>query len=138
LTLNELAIVYHLEFNIRNILTKPIALRRLEVASQALNANSFNPIGTRFSLNMFPYKRAGLYYDYKSKNPFSIYKGSTPYLYLNRKSGIEVRGSFDPQVSRGIAVPINQTSAANYRISAAQIWMRYDDDFFPRHTNRIV
>jgi hypothetical protein len=128
---NELAIVYHLEFNIRNILTKPIALRRLEVASQALNANSFNPIGTRFSLNMFPYKRAGLYYDYKSKNPFSIYKGSTPYLYLNRKSGIEVRGSFDPQVSRGIAVPINQTSAANYRISAAQIWMRYDDDFFP-------
>ena len=128
---NELAIVYHLEFNIRNILTKPIALRRLELASQALSQNSFNPIGTRFSLNMFPYKRAGLYYDYKSKNPFSIYKGSTPYLYLNRKSGIEVRGTFDPQVSRGIAVPINQTSAANYRISATQIWMRYDDDLFP-------
>ena len=128
---NELAIVYHLEFNIRNILTKPIALRRLELASQALSQNSFNPIGTRFSLNMFPYKRSGLYYDYKSKNPFSIYKGSTPYLYLNRKSGIEVRGTFDPQVSRGIAVPINQTSAANYRVSAAQIWMRYDDDLFP-------
>ena len=128
---NKLAIVYHLEFNIRNILTKPIALRRLEFASQALNDNSFNPIGTRFSLNMFPYKRAGLYYDYKSKNPFSIYKGSTPYLYLNRKTGIEVRGQFDPQVSRGIAIPINQTSAVNYRVSAAQVWMRYDDDFFP-------
>jgi hypothetical protein len=128
---NELAIVYHLEFNIRNILTKPIALRRLELASQALSQNSFNPIGTRFSLNMFPYKRSGLYYDYKSKNPFSIYKGSTPYLYLNRKTGIEVRGTFDPQVSRGIAVPINQTSAANYRVSAAQVWMRYDDDLFP-------
>jgi len=128
---NKLAIVYHLEFNIRNILTKPIALRRLEFASQALNDNSFNPIGTRFGINMFPYKRSGLYYDYKSKNPFSIYKGSTPYLYLNRKTGIEVRGTFDPQVSRGIAVPINETSAANYRISAAQIWMRYDEDFFP-------
>jgi hypothetical protein len=128
---NQLAIVYHLEFNIRNILTKPIALRRLEFASQALNDNSFNPIGTRFGLDMFPYKRSGLYYDYKSKNPFSIYKGSTPYLYLNRKTGIEVRGTFDPQVSRGIAVPINQTSAAEYRVSAAQIWMRYDDDFFP-------
>jgi hypothetical protein len=128
---NELAIVYHLEFNIRNILTKPIALRRLELASQALSQNSFNPIGTRFGLDMFPYKRAGLYYDYKSKNPFSIYKGSTPYLYLNRKTGIEVRGEFDPQVSRGIAVPINQTLADNYRVSAAQIWMRYDDDLFP-------
>lgn len=122
---------YHLEFNIRSILTKPIALRRLEFASQALNDNSFNPIGTRFGLDMFPYKRSGLYYDYKSKNPFSIYKGSTPYLYLNRKTGIEVRGTFDPQVSRGIAVPINQASAADYRISAAQLWMRYDDDFFP-------
>jgi hypothetical protein len=128
---NKLAIVYHLEFNIRNILTKPIALRRLEFASQALNDNSFNPIGTRFGLDMFPYKRSGLYYDYKSKNPFSIYKGNTPYLYLNRKTGIEVRGTFDPQVSRGIAVPINQTSAADYRVSAAQVWMRYDDDFFP-------
>jgi hypothetical protein len=128
---NELAIVYHLEFNIRNILTKPIALRRLELASQALNDNSFNPIGTRFGLDMFPYKRSGIYYDYKSKNPFSIYKGSTPYLYLNRKTGIEVRGEFDPEVNRGIAIPINQTNSDNYRISAAQIWMRYDEDFFP-------
>jgi len=128
---NEIAIVYHLEFNIRNILTKPIALRRLELASQALNNNSFNPIGTRFGLDMFPYKRSGIYYDYKSKNPFSIYKGSTPYLYLNRKTGIEVRGEFDPEVNRGIAIPINQTNSDNYRISAAQIWMRYDEDFFP-------
>jgi hypothetical protein len=128
---NELAIVYHLEFNIRNILTKPIALRRLELASQALSDNSFNPVGTRFGVNMFPYTRSGIYYDYKAKNPFSIYKGSTPYLYLNRKSGIEIRGEFDTDVNRGIAIPINQTNSDNYRISAAQIWMRYDEDFFP-------
>jgi hypothetical protein len=128
---NELAIVYHLEFNIRNILTKPIALRRLELASQALSDNSFNPVGTRFGVDMFPYTRAGIYYDYKAKNPFSIYKGSTPYLYLNRKSGIEIRGEFDTDVNRGIAIPINQTNSDNYRISAAQIWMRYDEDFFP-------
>jgi hypothetical protein len=80
---------------------------------------------------VFPYKRSGLYYDYKSKNPYSIYKGSTPYLYLNRTSGIQVRGDFDPNVSRGIAVPINQTVASNYRVSAAQLWMRYDDDQLP-------
>jgi hypothetical protein len=128
---NELAIVYHLEFNIRSILTKPIALRRLELASQALSDNSFNPVGTRFGVNMFPYTRSGIYYDYKAKNPFSIYKGSTPYLYLNRKSGIEIRGEFDVDVNRGIAIPINQANSDNYRISAAQIWMRYDEDFFP-------
>ena len=128
---NDLAIVYHLEFNLRNILTKPIALRRLELASQAFNDNSFNPVGTRFGINMFPYTRSGIYYDYKANNPFSIYKGSTPYLYLNRKSGIEIRGDFSTNVNRGIAIPVNQTSSDNYRVSAAQIWMRYDEDFFP-------
>ena len=128
---NELAIVYHLEFNIRGILTKPITLRRLELASQAFNDNSFNPVGTRFGVDLFPYTRAGLYYDYKAKNPFSIYKGSTPYLYLNRTSGIEIRGQYDPQVSRGIAIPINSTIADNYRVSAMQMWMRSDLDKFP-------
>jgi hypothetical protein len=128
---NRLAIVFHLEFKLRNILTKPIKLNRLEFASQALSSNSFNSIGTRFGINIFPYKRSGIYYDYKTKNPFSIYKGSTPYLYLNRKTGIEIRGEFDQQINRGIAVPINQELAANYRVSASQIWMRYDDEQFP-------
>jgi hypothetical protein len=128
---NELALVYHLDFNIRGILKKPIQLRRLELASQAFNDNSFNPVGTRFGVDLFPYTRSGLYYDYKAKNPFSIYKSSTPYLYLNRNSGVEVRGSFDPLVSRGIAIPINQNESDNYRVSAAQVWMRYDQDAFP-------
>jgi hypothetical protein len=128
---NDLALVYHLDFNIRGILRKPINLRKLEIASQAFNDNSFNPVGTRFGIDMFPYTRSGLYFDYKAKNPFSIYKGSTPYLYLNRTSGVEVRGSFDPLVSRGISIPINENIADNYRISASQVWMRYDQDAFP-------
>ena len=128
---NDLAIVYHLDFNIRGILRKPIRLRRLELASQALNDNSFNPIGTRFGIDMFPYKRSGIYFDYKSKNPFSIYKGSTPYLYMNRTSGVQVRGDYDPLVSRGIAIPINPNTADNYRVSALQMWMRYDERQFP-------
>ena len=80
---------------------------------------------------MFPYKKSGIYFDYKSKNPFSIYKGSTPYLYMNRTSGIQVRGDYDPLVSRGIAVPINPNTADNYRVSAIQMWMRYDERQFP-------
>jgi hypothetical protein len=120
-----------LEFNLRNTLTKPIKLNKLEFASQALSENSFNSIGTRFGLNLFPYKRSGIYFDYKSKNPFSIYKGSTPYLYLDRKTGIQVRGEFDKQINRGIAVPINQELSSSYRVSATQLWMRYDEENFP-------
>ena len=128
---NELAIVTHLDFNIRGILRKPLRLRRLELASQAFNDNSFNPIGTRFGVNIFPYKKAGIYYDYKSKNPFSIYKGSTPYLYLNKSSGIKIRGDYDPLVNRGLSIPVNVNRADNYRVSAVQMWMRYDERQFP-------
>jgi hypothetical protein len=127
---NSLAIVYHLDFNVRGILTKPILLRKLELASQALNDNSFNPIGTRFGTDLFPYKRSGLYFDYKSKNPFTIYKGSTPYLYMNRTSGIQVRGDFDSNFDRGISIPVNQSLAENYRVSAMQSWIRYDQESF--------
>jgi hypothetical protein len=127
---NDLAIVYHLDFNIRGILTKPILLRKLEVASKALNDNSFNPVGTRFGTDLFPYKRSGIYFDYKSKNPFSIYKGSTPYLYMTRTSGIQVRGDFDSNFDRGISMPINQSLSENYRVSAMQSWIRYDQESF--------
>lgn len=127
---NELAVVYSLDFNVRGILTKPVLIRKLEIASQALNDNSFNAIGTRFGMNLFPYKRSGIYYDYKSKNPFSIYKGSTPYLYINKTSGIQVRGDFDSNFDRGITMPINQSVAENYRVSAFQSWLRYDQESF--------
>jgi hypothetical protein len=127
---NELAIVYRLEFNVRGTLTKPLNLRNLSFSSQVLNDNSFNPVGTKFGNSLFPYKRAGIYYDYKSKNPFSIYKGSTPYLYMTKNSGIEVRGDFLPSVDRGISLPVNTEIANNYRISALQTWYRNDGSSF--------
>ena len=128
---NEIAIVYNLEFKARSTLHKPIKLRSLELASQAFSNNSFNPVGTRFGVNLFPYTRSGIYYDYKAKNPFSIYKGTTPYLYLNRKTGIEVRGELSSSVSRGISLPINKENATEYEVGAIQLWLRSEADEFP-------
>jgi len=128
---NDLAIVYHLEFKVRGILHKPILLNRLQLASQAFNDNSFNPVGTRFGVDLFPYKRSGIYYDYKSKNPFTIYKGTTPYLYLTKDSGIQVRGDILSLEDRGISLPINQALSSDYLVSAVQLWLRYSEDEFP-------
>lgn len=128
---NDLAIVYHVNINAKSTITKPVALTKLELSSRVFNNNSFNPIGTRFGVNLFPYKKNGLYYDYKSKNPFSVYKGSTPYLFLTRNSGIEIRDSFDTFVDRGVYLPINNTNSPDYRVSAMQAWVRYDKDKFP-------
>jgi hypothetical protein len=128
---NTLAIVYNLEFNVRGILSKSFNLSSLEFASQALNSDGFNPIGTRFGSDLFPYTQAGLYYDYKTKNPFSIYKRSTPYLYLNRTSGIEVRGDFSQSITRGISLPINTSAVQLFQVGAMQVWMRSELDVFP-------
>jgi hypothetical protein len=128
---NELAIVYSLEFNSRGILTKPILLNRLQLASQALSDNSSNLIGTRFGVDLVPYKKNGIYFSYKSKNPFSIYKESTPYLYLTKNSGVEVRGELNILENRGLSLPINKELSTFYRVSAMQLWTRYDQDTFP-------
>lgn len=128
---NSLALVYSLEFNSRGILTKPILLNRLQIASQVLNDNSFNPIGTRSGTDLFPYKKNGIYFDYKTKNPFSIYKESTPYLYLNESSGIEIRGTINRSENRGLSLPINKELSSEYKVSAVQIWVRYDRGGFP-------
>jgi hypothetical protein len=134
---NDLAIVYSLEFNSRGILTKPILLNRLQLASQALNDNSSNTIGTRFGIDLVPYKKNGIYYSYKSKNPFSIYKESTPYLYLTKNSGVEIRGELNILENRGLSLPVNKELATSYRVSAMQLWTRYDQDVFPATTTEL-
>jgi hypothetical protein len=131
---DELSLVYSLEFKSRGIITKPILIDRLQIASQCLNDNSFNSVGTRFGLNLFPYKKSGIYFDYKTKNPFSIYKQSTPYLYLNGRSGIEVRGRIDTTESRGLSLPINKEISSEYKVSAIQLWLMYDREEFPDFT----
>jgi hypothetical protein len=128
---DNLAIVYRLEFISRSTISKPVSLKQLSLSSQVFNDNSFNPIGTRFGTQIFPYTRSGIYYDYKTKNPFTIYKGSTPYLYMTRNSGIELKGSFDGSLDRGLAIPVNLQISDNYKINAMQLWYRYDDLKFP-------
>lgn len=127
---NSLSIVVHLDFNVKQILKNPLEIRSLQLASQALNSSA-NEIGTRFGTSIYPYKKSGIYYDYKTDNPFRIYKGSSPYLYLTRNSGIEVKGTFDPLVNRGLAIPINKSMSSDYKVMAMQIALRYDQSFFP-------
>lgn len=127
----DLALVTHLEFEVKGILRNKVSIKNLEYASQAFNESSPNPVGTRFGTPMYPYTMAGDYFDYKTKNPFTIYKGSSPYLYLTRTSGIELRGKYDPMINRGLSIPLNENVSADYKIMAMQSAIRFDQDFFP-------
>jgi hypothetical protein len=128
---NDLAVVVHLDFNIDGILDKPVRLRKLELASQAFSNTGLNPIGTRFGVDLYPYTKSGFYFNYKEKNPYTIYKGSTPYLYLTRSTGIQTRGDYDPIINRGVYMPINESKTSGFQVTAMQLSMLYDQDFFP-------
>jgi hypothetical protein len=129
--IKDIAIVTHIDFNVKGVTSKPIKIRSLQYASQAFDESSPNSIGTRFGTPIYPYKKSGAYYNYKDVNPFSIYKGSSPYLYLTRNSGIQLKGDYDPFINRGLAVAINSEQSDSYKVIAMQAMIRFDEDFFP-------
>lgn len=135
---NKLALVVHLEFEVNGVSYKPIKVKNLQLASQAFNYNTANNIGTRFGTNVYPYVNTGYYYNYKSKNPFSIYKGSSPYLYLTRYSGLEMKGDYDPLINRGTAIPVNPNKTQDYEVMAMQSLIRFNEDFFPYAPTQIM
>lgn len=128
---NDLAIVYHIDFQTEGVIHQPVTFRELQLASQVLERDRFTQLGTRFGVPVFPYSRSGIYYNYKGINPISTYKGSTPYLYLNRHSGWRLRGNFSPFIDRGISIPINQQQGIDVEVSAIQMWIRYADVVLP-------
>jgi len=128
---DNLAVVVHLEFKSEGILHHPVNFRNLQIASNVLDRKDFTPIGTKFGNPILPYTKSGPYFDFKGKNPISLYKNSTPYLYLTRNSGWRVRGDFSPFVDRGLSLPVNDQQSDEFEISAVQLWFRFSERVFP-------
>lgn len=128
---NDIGIVYHIEFNVNGIYHNKVALKKMQTSSQVLNAVDFTPFGTKYGIDIYPYAKRGLYYDFKLKNPISTYKGNTPYLYLTRHSGWRLRGKFDPYLDRGISIPINTELNKDIKINSIQVWTKYTEKTFP-------
>jgi hypothetical protein len=128
---NDLSIVTHIEINVKDSEVNNVEIKKLSYASQALNESDSSPIGTRFGTPIYPYTKSGIYYDFKKDNPFSIYTGSSPYLYLTKTSGIQLKGKYDPLVNRGLLIPVNESRAEGFKIIAMQMAVRFDGDYFP-------
>ena len=128
---NDLSIVTHIDINVKDSATNNVNIKKLSYASQALNESDASPIGTRFGTPLYPYTKTGIYYNFKKSNPFSIYTGSSPYLYLTKTSGVQVKGKYDPLVNRGLSIPINTSRANNFKVIAMQMAVRFDGDYFP-------
>jgi hypothetical protein len=74
--ITDVSLVTHLEWTVPGIISNPLVVKKMQYASQAFNEVSSNPVGTRFGSPVFPYLKYGSYFDYKSRNPYRIYKGS--------------------------------------------------------------
>ena len=121
----EYYITTHLEARSRGIYSKPLLLKRMSLSSLAFDETDFYSIGTRTGNEIYPFTRYDSNYSYKDKNPFVIYKESTPYLYLTGDSGISIL-DYESNADRGISIPINQQKSSDYLLGGVQIWMFYN------------
>jgi len=126
--IEDIAVVIHLEFETEDS-RRPIFLKSLGLSSLALDVNP-SKIGTRYGNDLIPYSKFGPYFDYRSKNPFRIYKGSSPHLYLTSDSGVSVLGTPDSKISRGLSQVINKKKAADYKVSNIQMSIRQEQQEF--------
>lgn len=124
--------VYSIRFKVFGILHNKLSLRKIEFAAKSLNANDSNPITSRYAIDLVPYKLASGILDYKGVNPYVIDKESAPYLYLTRKSGIELRDGLN-NLNRGLTIDINSVLDIKYSLSAIQMFIRSDLWAFPEN-----
>lgn len=128
---NDIAMVVHIEIKQEGILSNPIRIKDMSISSKVLSQYEFNSIGTESGIDLYPYIKDGLYYDYKEENPFLISKNRYPYLYLTQNSGIRLLDQQSLKKDYGIAFPINLEKSGFSRIGAVQLWMKYDLASFP-------
>jgi hypothetical protein len=124
-------IVVHVELLSTGVSETPIKIRSIQLASQALNSKSSNPVGTKYGIDIFPVTNMTLFDDYKAQNPYSIYKGSTPHLYLTSNSGIRLRDISGDSSNRKISIPINKQAYDGYGISGFQFSVKFPQESFP-------
>lgn len=127
---NQLSINVHLEIVVDGVNSNPFRLKSLQLSSQAFGAFS-NKIGSRFGADIIPFTKKGNYFEYQTAPAFSIYKGSTPYMYLTDNSGFKISGNYESSPIKGISMPINKDAADFYKLSNIQMCLRYDEELMP-------
>ena len=127
---NEYTMVVHIDFNVVDTENNSIKIQKMQIASQAYNGNSTNPMGTKYGTELIPYtyNTSTSQYNYSGYNPFLTTKLDNPYTYMGRNSGIRLVG-FDTttaNTTRGIRLPINPELKSVSNISMMQLSVFYN------------
>lgn len=144
----DVALCMHFEINAKASLSNKTLTRFIKLGAQSLSDNStiatdpINRVGTKFGKSVYPYTEnvtggfpANI--SYSAKNPFKIFRGSAPHLYLTHNSGISVVGQYDANLDRGIFARINRQATADTNISSMQMAMLWNEKLFPTSPQRV-
>ncbi len=128
----ELGLNVQFEMTVPGIFRNPLKIKNMQLSSQSLNNENDTLktlIGSKLGRDLYPYTKSGSAFLYNnSVNPFVTYKGKTPYLYLNKTSGIQLLGStFDG--TRGIEIPFNESAKRFFLLDILQFGFYYDKAF---------
>lgn len=118
--IEALALVIRLDFSIDGIISNPVVIKSLEIASRTSDINQNTPVGSRLGVDLIPYQGQ------TEKNPFLIYKESSPYLYMTDKSGIKLCGTLSNDMTRGIKLDVNSAKSPSYNVSSVQMFVKYN------------
>lgn len=125
-------ITFHIEMKTNGVINNPLKIQRMSVASLAFDQSKLYGINSPTGNKFYPFTRQGGAYSTKIKNPFAIYKDTTPYLYLTGDSGIcsmyypELEFENTSNFSRGLSVAINPSKREDYYVYGLSLWMNYD------------
>jgi hypothetical protein len=125
----DLALTTYIEFFIPGIIRNPVSIRSLHISAQALTYEIPTEIGTKLGKDIYSYgtDSGNIAYRPSSINTYTVYKNSTPYLYLSNYTGIKLLGTTDG--TRGIEIPINKNLNDVYKVNYVQMSMLSEIDF---------
>ena len=125
-------ITIHIEMKSDGTHTSPINLQRMSISSLAFDQTILYPINSPTGNKFYPFTRQAGTYTNKIKNPFLIYKDTTPYLYLTADSGAStipysaLEDENSSNFNRGLSVAINPNKENDFKIYGFSAWVNYN------------
>lgn len=130
-------ITIHIEITSEKVNNRKISLKKMSMASICKDERELFAINTSSGESIYPVSKFDSVYSYKDKNPFKIYKESTPYLYLTGDSGVSLL-PYDTDFERAFSVLFNSNRSNSFVAAGFQFWGMYNKDHLIRETRKIA
>lgn len=143
-TIQDLALVLHIDMSIPGVINNPVKIKSLQIAPKSLDSNPSgdtafkNGIGTKFGTTLYPtVQSSGIKTFDAHTNPYIINKETSQYLNLTNNSGVKLVGTIDT-TDRSLLMKINQNTLSKFAISSMQMSVLWNEETFPTTAQKVL